>query len=234
MPLGYIEELHMRRHLLVHRLGRTDDQYRDRYNTSAKSVTISEEELIACFDRGYEFAAFVYSQAMERARDTASRISTRPEMRVELLLELQSGARDVATREFIFQVDEHIVQLGDILESRRREGDKTRLIVAGPRTSVRGYLKELRRRRAAQEVTLHEVTAQRWGARATFPVAVLRDIAARLPPRPWIVGIHKSIALEFGLSKRDAWDAIGGILESAELTQVIASNEVAADDGTKE
>lgn len=235
VPLGYIEELHMRRHLLVHRLGRTDEQYRDRYNTAAKSVTIREEELAACFDRCHEFAAFVYSQAMERVRDSPSRIATaRPEMRVELLLELQSGARDVAAREFIFQVVEHIVQLGDILESRQGEGDKTRLIVAGSRTSVRGYLKELRRRRDAQEVTLHEVTARRWGARATFPAGVLRDIAAKLPARPWPVGIHKSVALEFGLSKRDAWDAIGCILESVELTQLIASTDAAADTGTKE
>ena len=45
-----MEEYHDRRHLLVHRLGKADEQFRKKYNLKSQRITIEEDYLFECFD----------------------------------------------------------------------------------------------------------------------------------------------------------------------------------------
>lgn len=45
-----MQEYHDRRHLLVHRLGETDSQYRKKYNANTKSISISDDYIIGCME----------------------------------------------------------------------------------------------------------------------------------------------------------------------------------------
>jgi hypothetical protein len=57
-----IEEYHQRRHLLVHRLGKTDQFYRDRYNFSEPNITVEKYYLEHCFEDFREFAHEIHNQ----------------------------------------------------------------------------------------------------------------------------------------------------------------------------
>jgi hypothetical protein len=46
LDLSKLSKFHDERHLLVHRLGQTDNQYRHKYNTDKKQITINEVNLI--------------------------------------------------------------------------------------------------------------------------------------------------------------------------------------------
>jgi len=57
-----MEEYHDRRHLLVHGLGKTDQQYREKYNTTKQGITIDEVYFNDCINDFRNFSRMVNNQ----------------------------------------------------------------------------------------------------------------------------------------------------------------------------
>jgi hypothetical protein len=214
VPLGYIDELNIRRHLLVHRLGRTDDEYRHRYNTKNKVVSITSENLLECLDRTLVFVEFVDREANSRASSASVATVHREEVQAALEIVVCEGApstTEIFDRDYIFYVDDRLVRMADILRTHHVEGAAHHLVIAGPRDAVRGFLRDIKQRAKHGELEIVSRSTTIYGSHSVnsgLAPEKLRELALDLPAEPWPRDFHKVVARKHGLSNRRAWDAL--------------------------
>ncbi|WKL00528.1 hypothetical protein Q0F98_26320 [Paenibacillus amylolyticus] len=61
-----IQKIHDTRHLLVHRLGRTDEKFKREYNYDKKRIVLSEEDVLIYLQIIDEFVGFLKTKFMEK------------------------------------------------------------------------------------------------------------------------------------------------------------------------
>lgn len=61
-----IQKIHDTRHLLVHRLGRTDEKFKREYNYDKKLIVLSEEDVLIYLQIIDEFVGFLKTKFMEK------------------------------------------------------------------------------------------------------------------------------------------------------------------------
>jgi hypothetical protein len=196
-----IQEMHDRRHLLVHRLGKTDPEYRHRYNEARKRLTVDEEYLMTSTAVILEFAQFI-SDAAEVAISTKTHAnnSDRFSSQVKLILEpLSDSAASVMSRSFHYSVDDRIVSLNDILVSRQSEGANEVLSLDGPTDNLRAYVSVIKRLQRSSEMIIHTIEGELPKVH-NFPEQLTELVAQSLPASPWPKDIHKTIRSKFGMT----------------------------------
>lgn len=65
-----IEKLHDTRHLIIHQLGKTDQQYRDKYNYSKKTIQLTVEEIFYYIKLVELFTKFLKNELQRNVIDT--------------------------------------------------------------------------------------------------------------------------------------------------------------------
>ena len=63
VSIKLIQEMHDRRHLLIHRLGNTDEKYRRDYSESKKHISVPENYLLNSISSINDFAEFIWKQS---------------------------------------------------------------------------------------------------------------------------------------------------------------------------
>jgi hypothetical protein len=228
--ISIIQELHDRRHLLVHRLGKADDQYRHRYDSRLKSLPVSEEYLLNSMHQILEFARFVAGAAQTRANqkiDTSESKANDAEASVVIEF-LSEEAKAVTVKGFHFAMDDKIGSLDDILTSYRWEEGRLTMAFAGDSASVRAYLRILKRLARKDQLIIHERQIFRLEPiprrQCNLSREALEAMAKQLPHRPWSTDIHREMANRFKISNTHARDAIRRILEDEELSRLVGSS----------
>ena len=64
--LNKLKEFHDRRHMLIHRLGKTDEHYKHKYNTDEKILTITEDYINEVIDSLEKFAGNLNKKSLKR------------------------------------------------------------------------------------------------------------------------------------------------------------------------
>jgi hypothetical protein len=70
-----LQEMHDRRHLLVHRLGSVDEQYRHSYNVSIKNLSVHEDYLLKSMASILSFAEYIWAEVMRLAENSQTKAS---------------------------------------------------------------------------------------------------------------------------------------------------------------
>ena len=91
-----MEEYHDRRHILVHRIGKTDIQYRDKYNTTKQSISIEEDYLLECIKDFRYFCDLVNNQVIfqlknqfDKKLNQGKRIERKVFIQIEFLTKIE-------------------------------------------------------------------------------------------------------------------------------------------------
>jgi len=215
--VAQLEERHERRHLLVHRIGRTDDRYRHHYQTEERSVSISEAYLEDSLIVLVDFARKLDDAVRDRKAATIPIPSPRAAVeRLMLRVHVKClPGRMFTDRHFRFRVDDDLSSLSDILISHYSRFEDHKLILEGPPLVVRAYLKRIKRanRRGLLEIVSCDAMSMRTGT----PPALRADneLVEKLmnwaPEPPWPIGLHRRAAEVFGVSPSRAWDALAAI-----------------------
>jgi hypothetical protein len=232
LDLATFWEMVDRRHLLVHRLGRADEQYRKKYGYDKKAaLTISAEYLELVLNLADQFVAKMDARASEVIAPPADRPDSAVD-RIEVHLEAAATSTegDLALRPgFVFVVNdrdvgERTAVLRDILTSDQPLEDGGRILQLGGTTDeTDSYVRELRRRERRGLLTYVILNKKRIKHRASSrnlrspEDGVLHAVARRLPAEPWPTGIHKEIAAELGISKSACSRAITVIRNDPDL-----------------
>ena len=114
-------EYHERRHLLVHRLGKPDTQYRKTYTFTGKQVTVDEEYLTACFG---DFESFIETVNRNLTTWLATQASPRQSASAQSLVTYRVVLKNDSEPAFFdeyfqFWVGDELFFLHDILKSKK-------------------------------------------------------------------------------------------------------------------
>jgi hypothetical protein len=161
-----VEEFHDRRHLLVHRLGRTDQQYRKKYGVAAKRVEVGRSYLSRVFTGLQAFAQFVDSEAAQLGRASPGWVDAREPTGVANIVvrSTSKSGKQVLRPDFLFEHDEGIVALRDLVVSRQVDEDGTQHIqLQGDIDQIQNYISHLQERAEGGRLELKECRVKRLG-----------------------------------------------------------------------
>ncbi|GKS62677.1 hypothetical protein YTPLAS21_21350 [Candidatus Nitrosocosmicus sp.] len=224
IPWPRLTEAHDRRHILVHRLGKTDQAYRHRYNTTAKMVSIDENYLFNSFQIILSFAEILVAKIKQSANNANLQRKNQSHKIAEIEIKpITSMGGQVLEPLFNFDATDRIVALSDIAVNITQKEESTYLRLVGSTMSINAYLKILNRLHKGKDI---EILAKR--IVKAGPSGLSREeitkLAKLLPPLPWPQGIHKEVASKMGLSNTKVSRAISEILEDEELIAIVNAN----------
>ena len=230
-----MEEFHERRHLLVHRLGQTDGQYRLKYNTTKPTISISEEYLNECFDDLKSFGHMVHNQMLYQIRN-----HFKPKKRNKKIVHRSctlkveyENSDDINKMEFFqdnyeFWASDEFSIFADILDSKKTFDENTiEYNISGTYGQVRSYTRILKRVHKKEpfkvEITkdLNQDQNFKKNEVQVLDEELLDKIRNCLPKQPWETGIHKVVAKELNTSNKIVSTAIQVLIAQGDFKQQI-------------
>jgi len=222
VSLSCLEEIHDRRHLIVHRLGKTDFCYRRKYSNSVPRLTVGESYLFSTTERAKAFVSFVSDKANQHASEPAQRPFKGGTCVVKLeLADVSPDAVSMLDPGYHFIADDKVVCLRDIVDSHTGSETERTLLLQGEPKVVKQYIKFLRKLQKSGAITIQGKEELTKGYRCKLPHETVLEIAKMLPGPPFPRDVHKQIAQTFEISNKQASAAISLILEDEELFGIV-------------
>lgn len=229
-PLKLIFEYHDKRHLIVHRLGLTDKEYRHKYDTDIKRVNINEKYLISAFKNIRAFCDFVLNESSQIINSTDNLLNQIDEPSATIALKtLDKKGNEAIKKNYTFSFDDNIVQLKDLsLQIINEAADIYNLIISGNINYLKKYidiLRQLEINKSIEIVSVQLTNVQLTDIQLTedkpskkkkrskkntpstnekkiISEELIEEIKHLLPEQPWEKGIHKKIASKLGVSNK--------------------------------
>jgi len=130
---------HDQRHILVHRLGKTDEVYRKKYGSNIFTISIDEDYLMTCIDDFNTFGNKIEELLDLKFKDEYYRIqqSKKPEKQIRFSVEILKGKPEIFNFNYEFWIDEQPVMFGNILRDREDIDTKKFIIsIAGKNREI--------------------------------------------------------------------------------------------------
>ncbi len=143
--ISHIELLHDKRHLLVHRLGKTDKQFRHKYSTEEKQITISPEDFYKAIEAISDLGSFIlkeYEKLVGDEKNKTALKSTHVYSSFEIFPFNKDGESTIDNN-FSFIVDDQLVRFKDLLKSLTYKGDVAKLDLYGRKEFINYYFRLL-------------------------------------------------------------------------------------------
>lgn len=211
--LPYIQRHHQMRHLIIHRLGKTDEQYRKKYNTSEETIKLNESELSVFFQVLLSFARYI-NEHMEKFITTNP-----PENKIAIKVEvIDPNVMALFEPTYEIRVKKNLqLPLSVLLERVHYETDSIFTVyLHGAFIHLRKYYKKLQKNASSGKLkilsydTLSLVAAKQ--KTKQYEWADVQKVIELLPEQPWEKHLHKAIAKELGWSNNKVSGIITNIL----------------------
>jgi hypothetical protein len=142
---GNLKEIHDRRHILVHRLGYTDDQYRHSYSYARRRVSVDQPYLLTSIQFIRAFAQEVVKRSSSLVASSIAPASSRWLSDLTLHVKLQSlEAEAMTSPEFFFLYNEQYYCLRDLIRERTLLGEEVNLALRAKSNVLRVYLRKIK------------------------------------------------------------------------------------------
>lgn len=232
-------EYHDIRHIIVHKLGKIDSQFRKKYNVTTKAgISISDEELTNCIKDINGFAKQTHELVIEKIGELISHETQHIsfERKVKYNIEILGQDLDLLfiNKDFEFWVDDEFEVLENILiDKKELSENEFELVLSGKNRQIRSYYSYLKyaAKKHIIKVKIIEDTSKpnsnnEFGKkRKRKPIYIeeetLELIYQLLPTQPWETGIHKKIAGKLGLSNKTVSVAIAVLIKRGDFKQQI-------------
>lgn len=235
--LSVFWEMIDRRHLLVHSLGRADEQYRRKYQYNSKApLTVRQDYLMSSLDL-FEKIGDKLEVAIKEIIESKppSGVVAEFSMEIEIFVHDAEGER-ATLPSFAFVVNdrqrgEHGVRLADILSLRQASRDGSeRYFISGQKDTLNAYLRVLRKldKNGHLSFQVHGRTHSGLIVSAkptSLDETIVTQIAKRLPAQPWPKHIHKIIAGDLCISNSECSKAITLILARPDLMLLLGTHQ---------
>lgn len=212
--ISYLTQYHQMRHLIVHRLGNTDEQYRKKYNCpEATVIRLSEEDLSRWFEVILSFAFFIDKKMNKYilTPPTANEVEIKAEI-------LSDSAFDYFEPSFPISIKKNkSIPLSMILKSKEfEESNIVTVHLQGILIYMQKYYKTLLKKCSAGELKVISYNVlslvPSYKSKKQFPWEDVEKVIALLPEKPWEKHIHKRIAEQLGWSNSKVGQIIYNIL----------------------
>lgn len=221
-----LECIHDMRHLIVHRLGKTDEQFRKKYRTpDLYNLNLSSEELNRAITSIRNFGKFIFDQSSNLIDEALLNEEIfEAYAKVNIIRDRVKSLFDI---NYKFIDGESLIWCSDFIKKIQLQEDKViHIEMLGNRNSVISYLKLLKRLEGGGSIGILSISPENWSPDFSIPGRRLSPeeievLAKNLPMQPWTKDIHKRIAADLGTSNKVVSNAIGKILETPELLNLI-------------
>jgi len=196
---------HDQRHILVHRLGKTDEVYRKKYGSNIFTISIDEDYLMTCIDDFNAFGNKIEELLDLKFKDEYYRTqqSKKPEKQIRFSVEILKGKPEIFNFNYEFWIDEQPVMFGNILRDREDIDTKKFIIsIAGKNREIENYIKIVDSFASKNKIKVEYLLKKK---KQLPPLSreILIKIKEHLPQIPWGIKVIDEISLELNLSKRD-------------------------------
>lgn len=221
-----MEEIHDRRHLLVHKLGKTDKAYRKKYNATSTSVLINEEYLLEAISDLRTFSSLLKNQLDYRLNNdftkTADKESKAKRTRIIELTHPENYEFEFLSKDYEFWAGDEFCKSNSIVKKIDRvNSETTKLEVCGDTQVLRAFVRLIRRRCKKNGFEFKEKKQPNNGLNVEYSQKLLDEdlilkIKNELPEQPWEKGIHKEVAKKLNISNK---------ISSSGIQQLIANGD---------
>jgi hypothetical protein len=201
----YYEE----RHLLVHKLGKTDKEYRKKYDTDAIKIKITEKDLKSAFKNFILFGRRINLEIKNKISVLNLPNQEKFERRVKIsIFKIKEGS-NILKRDYSFWANDEFVNIRDVLlEYLKVSENSFEIILGGNIKEVSVVMKKLKQEKR-KEIINYVITEDLIQIKNPFnfePKRInlrkeqIEEIKKKLPKQPWPSFIHKKIAKEMNVS----------------------------------
>ncbi|OFX16470.1 MAG: hypothetical protein A2033_05255 [Bacteroidetes bacterium GWA2_31_9] len=213
-----MDEYHDRRHLFVHRLGKTDEYYRNKYNLQKAGISINETYLLTAFKDLKYFAESInkFTKALIENKPDSKGIKN--ERLVIFKFKYKELIPEFVNRESRFWFNDKLVYAKDIIKDVSISEDKlVEIVLFGQKTKVAAFYKNAKNHISAtkglfcfklvhlldyNETTITTSTEQQRKAKIIIDEEKIENVKNLLPVQPWNKGVHMIIAEKLALPKK--------------------------------
>ncbi len=203
---GYkiMNEYHDRRHILVHRLGKTDEIYRKKYHTEDKKLTVDSSYVNSLLTDIKTFSIEVEKLVNSVITNSTSNSSTYNARYIADILFLKQEMPSCLQPNYQFWADDEYVVMSDILVGTSHTDDgKVRHYFNGSNRALIKIQRYLKNEQKKQTISVNVVVNLiRKNHYKVVSEEVLKEIEKQLPKQPWPTGIHKEIAKNLGVTNQ--------------------------------
>lgn len=211
-------EYHERRHLLVHRLGKPDSQYRRNYGFTGKRASIDDTYLESCFSEFEGFVDAIYRKlTVWLSKQASVRSPALGQASANYHIRLLTDKEPAFLKEdFRFWVSDELFCLRDILRSKEHKSQQEyELSLCGAPEALLIYSKQLWRAEKRKRLVYSGTSSDgmRQLVKLQLDEALIARVKDSLPAQPWPSGVHKMVAQQLGVSNKTLSLAIQVLIE---------------------
>lgn len=232
-----MEEYHDRRHLLVHRLGRTDIQYRKKYKFSKKGISISKKYLNEALINFKKFGIEINELIEKGIQKNCEPERFQDVKNIKFQFSYKEDIPLFAKKSFKFWHNDYLVSVNDIVRDIQfLENNQLIIEIEGPSEKVTSFYRKVKSMVNSQldldDFKLLSATQddnqiprekqlnitpvkkslkkkKRSDRKRRLPTTEeINAVLNCLPPKPWPIGVHKLISDKTGVSNRLAYAII--------------------------
>jgi hypothetical protein len=214
-------EYHEHRHLLIHRLGRTDHSYRSKHNTTKSGIYISDDYLMGAFLDFLSFGKTIKDKLISVLQDKPVATKEIEYERGVIVHATFEGDRPFCLeRSFAFWAYDDYLLFGDICKEEISLGEKAyKFKILGTFRHLRIYLgilkshmRKLKIQYQIEELEMPRSSIAPIQSQITEGIPEIVDpsindelfdqIKKAIPDQPWKTGMHLEIASTLGVSAK--------------------------------
>ncbi|WP_437567919.1 hypothetical protein [Sorangium sp. So ce542] len=193
-----------RRHLLVHRLGETDDKYRHDYLIEARRITVGRTYFKNSLSILRDTASFIDEQAdrlVQRPLLGSGNTPSTALVEIDVILPSRRG-RAALMPEFMFEHEDEILRLGDLLIQSFGDRSSRTLRLEGEPSHIRSYVSVLRwlEFQGELEVLRNQIYRHKRTGTGGYPVGLVEKVQKALPEGTIPDGFKRNLAERLGIS----------------------------------
>ncbi len=215
-----IIEYHDRRHLHVHNLGKTDKQYRKKYNTDKLGVSISHEYITNAIDDIKIFVEIVNKNTLKYLQSIKQIDEKQIDNRtIWFSFQLKSENLDIISDNYTFWCNDELVSFKDILLEKRILFDNyIEIKICSEKNKIKDFINIFKKTsKTNQNVKFFQILYDDYiipkfpkkekiyiepKPKVEISDELIDEVEKLLPKEPWEIGIHKKIANELDQSNK--------------------------------
>ncbi|MFM9988384.1 hypothetical protein [Flavobacterium sp.] len=227
-----IIEYHDRRHLHVHNLGKTDKQYRKKYNTTKSGISISDEYIRNAIEDISIFAEIVNKNTVNYIENQKAVKEQKIDLRnIWFSFQNLTETLEIIDDNYGFWSNDDLVTFKDILIEKKQLFDNfVEVKICGEQNKIKDYYNIFKKTsktnpnikfftKLFDDYSAPEFPKKVKNYTEPLPKIIITDeliksVENKLPNEPWEIGIHKRIAQDLNQSNKTINRVINIILEN--------------------
>lgn len=222
-------EYHELRHLLVHRLGKTDKIFREKFQHQEKQVLISEELLFNFINDLNSFCTCVKSELTSLIKKHPSDIKRKENREIDHVVIILKNSEETpyfVKPRFHFWHNEDLIFFSDLKSRIDYKDNEVRIDFWDDRSVLSSYLSNLRTimssKKKYRDIEIARSNLRKGKIKISDEIEdVLDSVRNVLPEQPWENGIHKFVAEKLNISNTVANKAINYLVHNGEYKNQI-------------